>query len=95
MTPYWQDARTTILQGDAREVLLLLPGVDCRCGSQWAAITSEWEECCREEGFCKREAVQCRARRCWLCGATWYEVLSRDERGRPTWIYDGEPTWSG
>lgn len=67
--------------------------LNCPCGSRWAAITSEWEECCREEGFCDREPVYCRARRCWLCGHSWNEVLSWDDRHRPRWIYDGETIW--
>ena len=31
MTPYWQDSHTTILQGDAREVLRGLPDGSVHC----------------------------------------------------------------
>ena len=71
----------------------LAAGANCQCGSSYAAITSEWEECCREEGFCNRESIHCRAARCWLCGHSWNEVLSKDERDNPAWIYDGESIW--
>ena len=83
-----------LLLSDARAIRELpVDSVHCRCGSLWAAITSEWEECCREEGFCRREPVHARSRRCWLCGRSWMEVLSKDERERPLWIYDGELIW--